>query len=88
MLCLETAPKGVSGPIDVVVQNGYVINAKWLRPTGRTGAITKYILRAVDKDNPTGEPVEAVFTNLTDVTDVEKIPGNIAYGVLRIIFLF
>ena len=76
---LLTAPEGVSGPVDVVVLNGYVIDAKWLRPTGRTGAITKYILRAVNRENTSVEPVEAIFENVTDTLDTEKIPGNISY---------
>ena len=60
-----TAPKGVSGPFNVQVINGYVIGATWERPTGRTGALTKYILRAIDRDDPEAKPVEAVFTNTT-----------------------
>ena len=60
-----TAPKGVSGPFNVQVINGYVIGAAWERPTGRTGALTRYILRAIDRDDQEAEPVEAVFTNTT-----------------------
>ena len=63
--CFPTAPEGVSGPFNVQVINGYVIGAAWERPTGRTGALTRYILRAIDRDDREAEPVEAVFTNTT-----------------------
>ncbi len=64
--CIIAAPYGVSGPFNVFVVSGYVIDAQWRRPSGRTGALTMYILRAVNRDKPDMQPVEAVFTNTTD----------------------
>ena len=57
-----TAPDGVSGPFGVVVLNGFTIKAQWRRPTGHTGQIISYMLKAVDRDNDTAEPVLAEFS--------------------------
>ena len=60
------------GPYNVFAVNGYVISAQWTRPTGRTGTLTEYVLRAVDRDDPESEPVEAVFPNTSHTLQGKK----------------
>ena len=60
--CNLTAPEGVSGPFGVEVLNGFTIKAQWKRPTGHTGQILSYMLKAIDRDNDTAEPVLTEFT--------------------------
>ena len=60
-----SVPEGVSGPYNVYAASGYVIEASWRRPIGRTGQITHYILRAYNEQDSSLPPVEAVFQNTT-----------------------
>ncbi len=62
---MTTAPRGVSGPFNVFVVDGYTIQAEWTEPSIRTGLITEYILRAYDREDLDETPVEASFTNTT-----------------------
>ncbi|ELU01149.1 hypothetical protein CAPTEDRAFT_219707 [Capitella teleta] len=55
-----TAPFGVSGPTRVQVLSGYRISARWSEPTGNTGELTEFILRATDQSNSSAF-VEAIF---------------------------
>ena len=62
MICLlPPAPFGVSGPYSVTVLSGYRISSKWYVPSGHTGQLTEYILRARSVDNTSAVPVEASF---------------------------
>ncbi len=72
----------MSGPFNVFVVSGYVIDAQWRRPSGRTGALTQYILRAVSRDNRDAAPVDAVFTNTSTTLQGEQLKSDIC-GIKR-----
>ena len=61
------APTGLLPPYDVEVISGYQIKAKWHKPTGHTGVITQFLLRAYNLDIPGESPVQVVYNN-TELT--------------------
>ncbi|XP_078675414.1 usherin-like isoform X2 [Branchiostoma floridae x Branchiostoma belcheri] len=66
----EGAPTGLVALYDPVDYSGYVVGIRWQHPSGNSGVIQQYTLRAYNLDRPEYAPVD------TNITDSELTQGN------------
>ncbi|XP_064622303.1 usherin-like [Lineus longissimus] len=74
----EGPPTGIVKPQSATALTGYIIKVAWTSPTGNTGLLTKYILKAYVTDKPEVAPVMAPYPPSINTDSYE---GNITTAV-------
>ena len=59
--CYILAPTGVSAPSSVQVLTGFSLYATWNEPSGKTGRLDSFLLRAYNLDDPEITPLEVSY---------------------------